>query len=259
MLPLIMAVCGAAGAVAGVVTTQAANEKDQQAVKRYEKVNAELINSRNELEKRYYQLSNNSKEQAIEMNLKLAESEIEKDLVYLALNLYHELMALREDIDINPSFVVLKDFHKAITLTNYVLKQLDKNLVPISQHYFSRTLQLIDERDNLTKENLLDFITILMNPEEEILNSFVSELHNDIVNQEHLELEEELKEENKKLIESNKNNAEYWIQQGKQFLESENYDRAIISFEKALKDIEEEMALLPDNSEYMELYNKLSN
>lgn len=30
MLPLIMAVCGAAGAVAGVFVTQAANEKDRQ-------------------------------------------------------------------------------------------------------------------------------------------------------------------------------------------------------------------------------------
>ncbi len=238
MLPLIMAVCGAAGAVAGVVTTQAANEKNKQAVKRYEKVNSELINSRNELEKRYYELSDKSQQQINDLNLKLAESEMEKDLVYLALNLYHELMALREHIDINPSFIVLKDFHKAITLTNYVLKQLDKHLVPISQNYFTRTIQRIDERDNLTKENLLDFIAVLMNPEEEILTSFISEVQNEIVNQEHLQLEEE----NQKTIEIeaieseqevNKNHAECWIQQGNKFLKAKEYEQAVICFDKA--------------------------
>jgi hypothetical protein len=95
MLPLIMAVCGAAGAVVGAVTTHAANEKDRQAAKRYEKVNAELINSRDRLQKQYYELSDRSKKQINDLNLKLAESEMKKDLVYLALSLYHELMALR--------------------------------------------------------------------------------------------------------------------------------------------------------------------
>jgi hypothetical protein len=61
MLPLIMAACGAAGAVIGVLTTQAAKEEDKQAIKRYEKVNAELIDSRDRLQQRYYELSDRSK------------------------------------------------------------------------------------------------------------------------------------------------------------------------------------------------------
>ena len=190
MLPLIMAACGAAGAVIGVLTTQTANEKDKQAVKRYEKVNAELINSRDKLQKQYYELSDRSKKQINELNLKLAESEMEKDLVYLALSLYHELMALREDIDINPSFEVLVEFQKAIALTNYVLKQLDKRLVPVTQDYFSRTLTRIDERDNLSKEQLFNFMAVLMNPQQDTVTSLLGDVQNEMFSQPTREIEE---------------------------------------------------------------------
>ena len=195
MLPLIMAAIGAAGAVAGAVTTHAANEKDRQAAKRYEKVNAELINSRDKLQKQYYELSDRSKQQINDLNLKLAESEMEKDLVYLALSLYHELMALREDIDINPSFEVLVEFHKAIVLTNYVLKQLGKHLVPVSQDYFNRTLHRIDERNNLSKEQLFSFMAILMNPQQDTVTSLLGEIHNERSNEPFLESEYIFKQE----------------------------------------------------------------
>jgi hypothetical protein len=190
MLPLIMAACGAAGAVAGVLTTKAVNEKDQQAVKRYEKVNAELINSRDNLQQRYYELSDRSQQQIKDLNLKLAESEMEKDLVYLALSLYHELMALRDDIDINPCFEVLVEFHKAIALTNYVLQQLDKRLVPVTQDYFSRTLARIDERDNFSKEQLFNFMAVLMNPQQDTVTSILGEVQNGMFSQQFTEAEE---------------------------------------------------------------------
>ncbi|MEO0015514.1 MAG: hypothetical protein RLZZ535_3903 [Cyanobacteriota bacterium] len=190
MLPLIMAACAAAGAVAGVITTYAAKERDKQAIKKYEKVNAELIDSRDKLQHRYYELSNRSKKQINEVNLKLAESEMEKDLVYLALSLYHELMALREDIDINPSFEVLVEFHKAIILTNYVLQQLDKRLVPITQDYFSRTLTRIDERDNLNKQQLFSFMAMLMNPQQDTVTSLLGDVQNEIFSQPTIEIEE---------------------------------------------------------------------
>jgi hypothetical protein len=190
MLPLIMAACAAAGAVAGVLTTQAVNEKDRQAVKKYEKVNAELINSRDKLQQRYYELADRSQKQIKDLNLKLAESEMEKDLVYLALSLYHELMALREDIDINPCFEVLVEFHKAIALTNYVLQQLDKRLVPLTQDYFSRTLTRIDERDNLSKEQLFNFMAVLMNPQQDTVTSLLGEVQNEMFSQQYLEAEE---------------------------------------------------------------------
>ncbi|MGK7949733.1 MAG: tetratricopeptide repeat protein [Xenococcaceae cyanobacterium] len=235
MLPLIMAAISAANAVAGVFTTKAANEKDRQAAKRYETVNAELINSRDKLQKQYYELSDRSKKQINDLNLKLAESEMEKDLVYLALSLYHELMALREDIDINPSFEVLVKFHKAIIVTNYVLKQLNKDLVPVTQDYFSRILKRIDEKDNnLTKEQLLDFISVLMNPQQDIVTSLLGEVHNEISHQQILESEEIINDEN---------NAQIWSQEGKKFLDSKEYAQALICFDKAI-------AINPNNDEY---------
>ena len=198
MLPLIMAACGAAGAVAGVVTTCAAKEKDKQAIKRYEKVNTELINSRDKLQQRYYELADRSKKQINELNLKLVESEMEKDVVYLALELYQELMGLREDIDINPSFEVLVEFHQAIVLTNYVLKQLDRRLVPVTQDYFSRTLTHIDQRDNLSKEQLFSFMAVLMNPQQDTVTSLLGEVQIEMFSEQYTEAEEILNHNSKK-------------------------------------------------------------
>jgi hypothetical protein len=112
---------------------------------------------------------------------------MEKDVVYLALELYQELMGLREDIDINPSFEVLVEFHKAIVLTNYVLKQLDKRLVPVTQDYFSRTLTRIDQRDNLSKEQLFGFMAMLMNPQQDTVTSLLGEVQNEMFSQQPIE------------------------------------------------------------------------
>ena len=223
MLPLIMAVCGAAGAVAGVFATQAVNEKDKQAAKKYEKVNTELINKRNELEKRYYELSDRSKQQVNELNLKLAESEMEKDALYLAIRLQNNLISLMEGIEQNPSLEILVEFKKAVALTNHVLKEVKENLVPVSQDYFSRNLVRIDRSGDYSKEQLFDFMSILMNPEQEIINSLISEIHNEIDSQQIFEPKEELQE----------NSIEHWIQQGHQLLNSEEYEQALICFEGA--------------------------
>ena len=210
MLPLIMAACAAAGAVAGVVTTHVAKEQDKQAIKKYEKVNAELIDSRDKLQQHYYELSDRSKQQINEVNLKLAESKIEKDLVYLALSLYHELMALREDIDVNPSFEVLVEFHKAIILTNYVLQQLDKRLVPITQDYFSRTLTRIDERDNLSKQQLFSFMVVLMNPQQDTVTSLLGNVQNTMFSQPNREIEEQNTFFDKAIENDNTNSYEWY-------------------------------------------------
>ena len=232
MLPLIMAACSAAGAVAGVVTTCAAKEKDKQAIKRYEKVNTELINSRDKLQQRYYELSDRSKKQINELNLKLVESEMEKDVVYLALELYQELMGLREDIDINPSFEALVEFHKAIVLTNNVLKQLDRRLVPVTQDYFSRTLTHIDQRDNLSKEQLFSFMAVLMNPQQDTVTSLLGEVQNEMFSQPAreseelntervitIEPEEDSSVEKEKIIDSIFNEFQDWGERGEKLFD----------------------------------------
>ena len=183
MLPLIMAACAAAGAVVGVLTTKAATEKDKQAIKRSEKVSTELINSRDRLEKQYYELSGRSKQQIKDLNRKLAESEMEKDALYIAVRSQNELISLMERINENPSLEILVEFKKAVILTNYFLKQLGENLLPISQDYFSRTLVRVDRQNNYSNEQLYDFMAVLMNPEQDTLTSLLSEVKKRISDQ----------------------------------------------------------------------------
>ncbi|MBW4536006.1 MAG: hypothetical protein KME09_18885 [Pleurocapsa minor HA4230-MV1] len=189
MLPLIMAACAAAGAVAGVLTTQAVNEKDRQAVKRYEKVNTELINSRDKLQQRYYELSNRSQKQIKDLNLKLAESEMEKDALHLAVRLQNELISLMESIDKNPSLEILVQFKEAVVLTNYVLKQLNENSISISQDYFSRNLVRVDRGDEYSKERLTHFMSVLMSSEQDIVTSLLGEVQNKIFSQQYTKVE----------------------------------------------------------------------
>jgi hypothetical protein len=192
MLPLIMAICGAAGAVAGVLTTKAANEKNQQAFKRYEKVNAELINSRDKLQQRYYELSDRSQRQIKDLNLELAKLAMEKDALSLAVRLQSEIISLMESIDKNPSLEILVEFKKAIALTNYVLKQLNENSISISQDYFSRTLVRVDRRNDYSQEQLVHFMSVLMNPEQDIVTSLLGEFQNEIFSEQYTEVEEKL-------------------------------------------------------------------
>lgn len=141
MLPLIIGgLCAAVGFVAGAITSHAAGEQDRQAVKQFEKVNEELINSRDALEKRYYELSDSSKDQISDLQRKLAESELEKDALYLVVRLQNSLFLLMQAIDRNPAFEVLFQFREAVNQTNLVLSHLGEELIPIPKDYFSRNL-----------------------------------------------------------------------------------------------------------------------
>ena len=190
MLPLIIAVCGAAGAVVGAITTHAVGEVDRQAAKRYKKINAELINSRDNLQQRYYELSDRSKEQINGLNLKLAESEVEKDALHLAVRLQNELIFLMESIDKNPSLEILAEFKKAVVLTNYVLEQLNESLVPVSQEYFSRALIRVDRSHNYKEEELVSFMSVLMNPPQDTVANLLNEIQDDILPAEEVVAEE---------------------------------------------------------------------
>jgi tetratricopeptide (TPR) repeat protein len=235
MLPLIMAVCGAAGAVAGVFVTQAANEKDKQAAKKYEKVNAELINKRNEVEKSYYELSDRTKQQVNELNLKLAESEMEKDALYLAIRLQNNLISLMEGIEKNPSLEILVEFKKAIALTNHVLKELKENLVPVSQDYFSRNLIRIDSSNDYSKEQLSDFMSVLMNPEQEIINSFLSEIQNEIPQKSIVDSENFLATNDIKSSEVlSTEQIEELVKQGEKYIEKAQYEQALSCFDEII-------------------------
>jgi len=64
LIPLVFGAIGVAvGAVAGAFTTHATGEKDRQAAKHHRKVANELTEKYSALEKRYYELAEESKKQ----------------------------------------------------------------------------------------------------------------------------------------------------------------------------------------------------
>jgi gas vesicle protein len=146
---LIPALCAAVGAAAGAIAAHSSGEKDRQKAKHLNQVNNDLINKKNDLEKRYYELKDKNKQEVNDRDYKLAKSELEKDALFIAIRLQNDLMCLMEALDRNPSWEVLEKFQDAIVKTNGVLKEVGENLVPISQDYFDRQfdrIKLIQEQ-----------------------------------------------------------------------------------------------------------------
>lgn len=167
MLPIIIGgLCTAVSFAAGAFTAHAANESHRQKAKQYEKINTELINKRDALEKRYIELADRSKDHISELERKLLESEIEKDALYLLVRLYNSLVLLMQDIDRDPSFNALLDFWQATTQTNLVLTNMGEDLIPIPKDYFSRNLnrakvKLVKSGGSITEEQKAIFHKIL--------------------------------------------------------------------------------------------------
>ena len=130
----------AVGFAAGAFTSHAAGEGDREKAKHYEKINNDLINKRDDLEKRYIELEDKSNETVSELERKLLESEIEKDALYLVVRLQNSLLLLQQAIDRNPSFEVLLNFQQAVIQTNLVLHELGEDTIPLPKDYFTRNL-----------------------------------------------------------------------------------------------------------------------
>lgn len=141
MLPLIIGgLVAAVGFAAGALTSHAAGEKDRQAAKQLEKVNTDLINKRDALERRYRELTDETSDQVNDLQRKLIESELEKDALFLVVRLQNSLLLLMQVIDREASFEVLFQFREAVNQTNIVLAHIGEELIPIPKDYFSRNL-----------------------------------------------------------------------------------------------------------------------
>ncbi|MCD8488516.1 MAG: dynamin family protein [Desertifilum sp.] len=141
IIPLIFGAIGAAvGAVAGALTTHAIGESDRQEAKHHRTVANELTNKYSALEKRYYELADESKKQIFDLTRQRALDEVEKGGLRLALRLQHDLIELMYAIDREPTEAALKEFVAAVELTNTVLRQLQEKLIPIPSDYYARVL-----------------------------------------------------------------------------------------------------------------------
>lgn len=155
IIPFVFGALGVAvGAVAGVFTTHAAGEKDRQAAKHHRTVANELVVKYADLEKRYNELADKSKQQILELTRQHALDEIEKDCLRLAVRLQQNLISLMWDIDREPTEIVLKQFMQAVELTNKVLLPLHEELIFVPGDYYARNLITAERIKILNQKNL---------------------------------------------------------------------------------------------------------
>jgi Ser/Thr protein kinase RdoA (MazF antagonist) len=118
LLPLV-------GAAAGAFATHAAGEKDRQAAKHHRQVANDLSVKYSNLEKKYNEYSEKSKQQINELTRQHALDEAEKDLLRLAIRLQQCLYTLMWDIDESPTQESLMEFEKAVLATNTEVLNLE--------------------------------------------------------------------------------------------------------------------------------------
>lgn len=169
IIPFVVGAIGVAvGAVAGAFSTHAAGEKDRQAAKHHRTVANELVVKYADLEKRYNELADKSKQQILELTRQHALDEVEKDCLRLAVRLQQNLISLMCDIDKEPTEDVLKKFIQAVELTNNVLLPLKEELIFVPADYYARNLITAERIKILNQENLEANLNWSDLPDEEI-------------------------------------------------------------------------------------------
>ncbi|MFO0214059.1 MAG: dynamin family protein, partial [Pseudanabaena sp.] len=144
IIPFIIGAIGVAvGAVGGAFAAHAAGEKDRQESKSHRKVANELCDKYSKLQKQYYDLADKSKSENKRLLEKLAISEVEKDTLYLLVDLQQAIIGLMLSIDESPSYDALAQINIAVKATNQVLLNLDKNPIEINSDYFDRNFKRV--------------------------------------------------------------------------------------------------------------------
>jgi gas vesicle protein len=142
ILPLVGA---AVGAAVGAFATHAAGEKDRQAAKHHRQIANDISTKYSNLEKKYNEYSEKSKQQIHDLTQQHALDEAEKDILRLAIRLQQCLYTLMWDIDDNPTHKSLVEFEKAVLATNIVLFELREEFIQVPDKYFSRNLERANE------------------------------------------------------------------------------------------------------------------
>ncbi|MEH2219466.1 MAG: ParM/StbA family protein [Nostoc sp.] len=144
MLPFIFGALGlAVGAVVGAFTTHAVGESDRQAAKHHRTVANELADKYTNLEQKYYELADESKEQILSLTQQHALDEVEKDCLRLAVRLQQNLIYLMSEIDRESRTDALNIFQAAVEQTNKVLYLLKEELIIVPNDYYASRLTAI--------------------------------------------------------------------------------------------------------------------
>jgi predicted GTPase/regulator of replication initiation timing len=157
ILPFVFGAIGlAVSAVAGAFVAHAGGEEDRQAAKHHRTVANELIEKYTALEKRYYELSDESKKQIYDLTRQHALDEVQKDCLRLAVRLQQKLISLMWDIDREPTELGLKKFVNAVDLTNNILRSLNEDPILVPSDYYVRNLMEAERKKILNSGNPSD-------------------------------------------------------------------------------------------------------
>lgn len=157
ILPFVFGAIGVAvSAVAGAFIAHAGGEEDRQAAKHHRTVANELIEKYTTLEKRYYELSDESKKQICDLTRQHALDEVQKDCLRLAVRLQQNLIALMWEIDREPTELGLKKLVNAVDLTNNILRPLNEEPILVPSDYYVRNLMEAERNKILNSGNPSD-------------------------------------------------------------------------------------------------------
>ncbi|MDP5017986.1 MAG: hypothetical protein NWQ43_11890 [Dolichospermum sp.] len=169
ILPFVFGAVGVAvGGFIGVLTTHTTGEKDRQATKYHRQVANELVEKYANIKKQYSELADESQKQIDDLTRQIALSEIEKDCLRLAVRLQQSLISLMWEIDKEPTAEILNQFKVAVEQTNYVLYQLNEELIIVPSDYYQRSISSVVQKPERRLPQRFSFIN---NPElEDIYN-----------------------------------------------------------------------------------------
>lgn len=168
ILPFLVGAVGVAvGGFIGVLTTHTAGEKDRQAAKHHRQVANELVEKYANIKKQYYELADESQKQIYNLTRQIALGEIEKDCLRLAVRLQQSLIYLMWEIDKAPTAEILNQFKVAVEQTNYVLYQLNEELIIVPSDYYQRISGVVPKPERRLPQRF----SFINNPElEDIYN-----------------------------------------------------------------------------------------
>ena len=168
ILPFVIGAVGVAvGAVVGAFTAHASGENDRQATRHHRKVANELVEKYANIKKQYYELADESKKKIDDLTRQIALGEIEKDCLRLAVRLQQSLIYLMWEIEKEPTAEILNQFKVAVEQTNYVLYQLNEELIIVPSDYYQRISGVVPKPERRLSQRF----SFINNPElEDIYN-----------------------------------------------------------------------------------------
>lgn len=214
MVPFL--IVGALGTAVGALTAHAVGEKDRQEAQHHREIANELLKKYSDIQKRYDELFKASKQQIEDLKDKLCASELEKDILYVAIRLQQVLTSQMDELGKEPSCEMMVKIKEAVFQVNLFLAQIDEDLVQIESSYFIKNLQRIEH--SLTSDIEVASYWYLLG---QIFHADIDDCKEAIVYYD-------------KSLEVQSNNYKCWVKKGDALVQVGRYKEALSSYNTAI-------------------------